>query len=71
MNKTVESTFCFVDKNRAVLALEGRDKIDFLQSLTTNDIKNISSINLCNNFVIPHLIRFLIFLFTSSTSFSK
>jgi folate-binding protein YgfZ len=42
MNKTVETNFCFVDKNRAVIALEGRDKIDFLQSLTTNDIKNIS-----------------------------
>ena len=41
MSSTVESNFCFVDKNRAILTLEGKDKIDFLQALTTNNIHNI------------------------------
>ncbi len=41
-NKTVDYNFCFVDKNRAVLVLEGEDKIEFLQALTTNNIENIS-----------------------------
>ena len=41
MSNTVESNFCFVDKNRAILTLEGKDKIDFLQALTTNNIDNI------------------------------
>ena len=41
MSKTVESNFCFVDKNRAILTLEGKDKVDFLQALTTNNIENI------------------------------
>ena len=42
MNKPVKSNFCFVDKNRAILALNGKDKIDFLQALTTNNIENVS-----------------------------
>ena len=42
MNKTVKSNFCFIDKNRAILTLEGEERIDFLQSLTTNNIENIS-----------------------------
>ena len=42
MNKTVKSNFCFVDKNRAILTLDGEDKIDFLQALTTNNIENVS-----------------------------
>ena len=41
MNETIKSNFCFVDKNRAILTLEGKDKIDFLQALTTNNIENI------------------------------
>ena len=41
MNDTIRSNFCFVDKNRAILTLEGKDKIDFLQALTTNNIENI------------------------------
>ena len=41
MSNTIESNFCFVDKNRAILTLEGKDKIDFLQALTTNNIDNI------------------------------
>ena len=41
MSSTVESNFCFVDKNRAILILEGKDKVDFLQALTTNNIENI------------------------------
>ena len=41
MSDTIESNFCFVDKNRAILTLEGKDKIDFLQALTTNNIENI------------------------------
>ena len=31
MSDTIESNFCFVDKNRAILTLEGKDKIGFLQ----------------------------------------
>ena len=42
MNKPVKSNFCFVDKNRAILTLNGKDKIDFLQALTTNNIENVS-----------------------------
>ncbi len=34
--------FFFVDKNRATLAIEGEDKIDFLQALTTNNIEKVS-----------------------------
>ncbi len=41
LSNTIESNFCFVDKNRAILTLEGKDKIDFLQALTTNNIDNI------------------------------
>ena len=41
MSDTTESNFCFVDKNRAILTLEGKDKIGFLQALTTNNIDNI------------------------------
>ena len=41
MNDTIKPNFCFVDKNRAILTLEGKDKIDFLQALTTNNIENI------------------------------
>ena len=41
MNDTIGSNFCFADKNRAILTLEGKDKIDFLQALTTNNIENI------------------------------
>ena len=41
ISDTIESNFCFVDKNRAVLILEGKDKLDFLQALTTNNIENI------------------------------
>ena len=41
MNDTIKSNFCFADKNRDILALEGKDKIDFLQALTTNNIENI------------------------------
>ena len=42
MNKTIKPDFFFVDKNRATLAIEGEDKIDFLQALTTNNIEKIS-----------------------------
>ena len=42
MNKPVKSNFCFVDKNRAILTLDGDDKFDFLQALTTNNIDNVS-----------------------------
>ena len=41
MNNTSNSNFCFVDINRAIITLEGKDKIDFLQALTTNNIENI------------------------------
>ena len=41
MNDTIKSNFCFVDENRAILSLEGKDKFDFLQGLTTNDIEKI------------------------------
>ena len=42
MNNTIKPHFCFVDKNRAILTLEGKDKVDFLQALTTNNIENSS-----------------------------
>ena len=42
MNKTASSDFFFVDENRATLAIEGEDKIDFLQALTTNNIEKVS-----------------------------
>ena len=42
MNKSVKFDFCFVDKSRAILALNGEEKIDFLQALTTNNIQKIS-----------------------------
>ena len=42
MIKTGVTDFFFVDKNRATLAIEGEDKIDFLQALTTNDIEKVS-----------------------------
>ncbi len=42
MNEISKFDFCFVDKNRALLALEGGDKINFLQALTTNNIENVS-----------------------------
>ena len=41
MGDTMESNFCFVDKNRAILTLEGKDKVVFLQALTTNNVENI------------------------------
>ena len=41
INDTTKSNFCFVDKSRAILTLGGKDKIDFLQALTTNNIENI------------------------------
>ena len=42
MIKTGIADFFFIDKNRATLAIEGEDKIDFLQALTTNDIEKVS-----------------------------
>ena len=42
MIKTSVTDFFFVDKNRATLAIEGEDKIDFLQALTTNNIEKVS-----------------------------
>ena len=42
MIKTGVADFFFVDKNRATLAIEGEDKIDFLQALTTNNIEKVS-----------------------------
>ena len=42
MIKTGVTDFFFVDKNRATLAIEGEDKIDFLQALTTNNIEKVS-----------------------------
>ena len=42
MNKTSIADFFFNDKNRAILAIEGEDKIDFLQALTTNNIEKVS-----------------------------
>jgi len=41
MNKTGITDFFFIDKNRAILTIEGKDKIGFLQALTTNNIENI------------------------------
>ena len=46
MNDTSMSNFCFVDENRAILTLGGKDRIDFLQALTTNNIKNIPKENM-------------------------
>ena len=46
ISDTSESNFCFVDKNRVILTLEGKDKIDFLQALTTNNIDNIPKENM-------------------------
>ena len=42
MIKTGVTDFFFVDKNRATLAIEGEDKIDFLQAITTNNIEKVS-----------------------------
>ena len=42
MIKTDFADFFFVDKCRATLAIEGEDKIDFLQALTTNNIEKVS-----------------------------
>ncbi len=42
MVKTDIADFSFVDKNRAILAIKGEDKIDFLQALTTNNIEKVS-----------------------------
>ena len=42
MIKTDAADFYFVDKNRATLAIEGGDKIGFLQALTTNNIEKVS-----------------------------
>ena len=42
MIKNGVTDFFFVDKNRATLAIEGEDKIDFLQALTTNNIEKVS-----------------------------
>ena len=41
MINDTKANFCFVDKNRAILTLKGKDKIDFLQALTTNNIESI------------------------------
>ena len=41
MSDTIQSNFCFVDKNRTILILGGKDRVDFLQALTTNNIKDI------------------------------
>ena len=46
MIKTGVTDFFFVDKNRATLAIEGEDKIDFLQALTTNNIEKVSKLSL-------------------------
>ena len=43
MIKNGVTDFFFVDKNRATLAIEGEDKIDFLQALTTNNIEKVSN----------------------------
>ncbi|MDC3081616.1 folate-binding protein [Paracoccaceae bacterium] len=43
MIESIKCNFCFVDKNRSILTLEGKDKVDFLQALTTNNIENIPS----------------------------
>ena len=42
MDNINKSDFCFVDKNRAILTLEGKDKVEFLQALTTNNIEKSS-----------------------------
>ena len=42
MNNITKSDFCFADKNRAIITLKGKDKIDFLQALTTNNIEKTS-----------------------------
>ncbi|MDC3093192.1 folate-binding protein [Paracoccaceae bacterium] len=42
MIKTGIDDFFFVDRNRATLAIEGEDKIDFLQALTTNNVEKVS-----------------------------
>ena len=42
MIKTGNADFFFVDENRATLAIEGEDKIDFLQAITTNNIEKVS-----------------------------
>ena len=42
MVKTGVADFFFVDDNRSTLAIEGEDKIDFLQALTTNNIEKVS-----------------------------
>ena len=42
MTDTVIPNFCFLEKNRAILAFEGKDKIDFLQALATNNIEKVS-----------------------------
>lgn len=46
MNKSGKTDFCFFDRNRVVLVIEGEDKIDFLQGLTTNNIDKIRDKNL-------------------------
>ena len=40
-DNTNKSNFCLFDKNRAILTLKGKDKVDFLQALTTNNVENI------------------------------
>ena len=73
MNDTIKSSFCFVDKNRAILTLEGTDTVDFLQALTTNNIENVSKGDIVYTAILSpqgkYLFDFFVFSFSDNEIF--
>ena len=73
MNDTIKSTFCFADKNRAILTLKGKDKVDFLQALTTNNIEKIFKDNIVYTAILSpqgkYLFDFFVFSFDDNEIF--
>ena len=73
MIKNGVTDFFFVDKNRATLAIEGEDKIDFLQALTTNNIEKVSKEGIIYTAILSPQGKYLydFFVFSLGRSLSK
>lgn len=73
MHKTSKPDFFFVDKNRVTLTIEGDDKIDFLQALTTNNIEKISKEGIIYTAILSpqgkYLFDFFVFSFSNNEIF--
>ena len=71
MSDTIEFNFRFADKSRAILALEGKDKVDFLQALTTNNIENIPKENIVYTAILSPQGKYLFDFFVFSLSVNE